>query len=210
MSMPSLFESSTPPTPLLSVLTSEQKLEIYHNVSYHRWKGVLPAILAAIILTFAVIVFSLGAILLGCPPIGVSIMTEIILPLIVPAVLAFILLVLPLNIYAYSHHKHALNLHKNLAESNYNQIRNHCIQEKNISKQPLANFIESNVLVPQASKRFSFISLGKTIKGLPPKDSDQASRYDETILQALEYVKEGIHMNQYEKKKRDKREAEET
>ncbi|SPN73380.1 hypothetical protein C10C_0200 [Chlamydia serpentis] len=198
-----------PLTPVVNrdFLTKEEKIDCYQKVSSHLWRGAPAAICAAILLVFCIFGFILGAVLLGAPLEGVSIINEVILPWLVPSVLVFILIVLPLNIYAYSHHKEVLALHKRIAESNYNEAHNYCEKEKKTpDKKVLSNYIESKVLIPEYSKRFSSMILGKTLRIIPNKNSSESSKHDGVIQKAIERAKESIYMNKYEKEKRNKRE----
>ncbi|WP_100934879.1 hypothetical protein [Candidatus Chlamydia corallus] len=190
------------------VLTMEKKVDCYKKISNHLWCGAPAAICAVVLLIFCIFGFVLGSVLLGAPLGGVSILYEVILPWLLPSILVFVLLVLPLNIYAYSHHKEVLALHGRITQSNYNELQNYCEGEKETpDKKTLALYIESKLLVPEYSKRFSSMILGKTLKIIPQKDSPESSKHDELIQKALERAKENIYMSKHQKEKRDKREA---
>ncbi|AAD18383.1 hypothetical protein CpB0236 [Chlamydia pneumoniae TW-183] len=190
------------------VLTGEEKVACYKKAFNHIWHGAPAIILAAALLMFCIFGFVLGSILLGAPLEGASILYDVILPWLLPSILVFVLLVLPLNIYAYSHHKQVLALHERITQSNYKEIYDHCEKEKKTpNKKALSLYIESQVLVPEYSKRFSSMILGKTLKIIPKKDSPESLKHDELIQKALERAKENIYMNKNQREKRDEREA---
>ncbi|ETF37598.1 hypothetical protein [Chlamydia pecorum] len=193
------------------VFSSEEKVVLYQKITRHRYLGAPAAIFAALILTFATMSIFLGC-GLCCVSEDLNIWMEVILPFLVPAILAIVLLVIPLCIYAYLHHEKAMALQENLAKSNYTQILARCQQSPSLprpKKQVLVNFIETEVLEPTYSRRFSYSNLFYTQKYISKMSSLEESSYHSLISQSIDTVKERIFMNKEQRLKQEKKEKEE-
>ncbi|WP_201456947.1 hypothetical protein [Chlamydia sp. 17-3921] len=193
-----------------SILSYEEKLSAYNKISSHRYFGSPAAIVAAIALTFSTVALFLGCGLCGYTSEGLCIWADIILPYILPAVLSIVFIVLPLNIYAYIHHKKAMALQTRLSQSNYFEILKHCEQQSEVpTKKSLTRFIENEVLLTEYSRMFSSTILFHSRKQIPSKDSKEASSHDSLIDQAIDSARERIFMNEAQRQRKEEKDDEE-
>lgn len=193
-----------------TLLSSEQKLSLYGDIHTHRCKGTPLVFISAISLVVSLVLLLIGSCLLGYPLLGLVFVSDIFLPFLLPGVLLFVLISVPLILYAFQHHKEALSKHKQLAESNYLQILNYCnSQTGKITKKDVAEFIESQVLLSEYTPRFSFVTLFQTTKVIPERDSLQSSLHDSLISEGIDRAQEDIYASEHDKEKRDRLEAEE-
>lgn len=192
-----------------TLLTKEERLDSVQRIRAHRWRGTPMVLLGAIALCVSLVLLLVGSLLLGYPLEGFVFAYDIFLPFLLPAILGIVGVVIPLFFFASHHHIAAMGKHKQLAESNYMQILEYCQkQQKAASKQMIADFIEAYVLLPQYTRRFSFITLSQTLRVIPESGSAQAFSHDSIISESINYVLSGIFMGKHEKEKRRKKEQE--
>ncbi|AHK63239.1 hypothetical protein BOKEGFJH_00357 [Chlamydia avium] len=190
-----------------SVLSSEEKLLLYQEIYSHRWKGTPMVILGSIVLFVSSALLLIGSLLLGYPIEAFSLLHDIILPFLLPAILGIVGIAIPLFFFASLHHAMAVKKHKQLAESNYMQVLKYCHEkQQKVTKQVLADFIETHVVIPQYTRQFSYITLSKTLDIVSEIEPSQSSPYDEDISKGIEYTISGIFMSKYEREKRRQKE----
>ncbi|SYX09061.1 hypothetical protein C834K_0607 [Chlamydia poikilotherma] len=193
-----------------TLLSSNDKLSLYSGIHSHRCKGSPLVIIATIIFVCSIILLLIGSLLAGYPCEGFSFVSDIFLPFLLPGILSFVLISAPLIMYAFQHHKGALSKHKQLAESNYLQILNYCNSQRGkFTKKEVAEFVESEVLLREYPKRFSYVTLLQTIKVIPHKDSPHTSIHDTVIAEGIDRARDDIYASEYDKEKRNRIEAEE-
>ncbi|XHF36790.1 hypothetical protein O1W69_05140 [Chlamydia sp. 12-01] len=193
-----------------TLLSSEEKLSLYSGIHSHRCKGSPLVIIATIVFVCSIVLLLIGSLLSGYPLEGFSFASDVFLPFILPGILSLVLIAAPLIMYAFQHHKGALSKHKQLAESNYLQILNYCNSQKGkFTKKEVAAFVESQVLLPEYSQSFSYVTLLQTIKIIPKKDSPHTSTHDTIITEGVDRARDDIYASEYNKEKRDRLEAEE-
>ncbi|WP_041462217.1 hypothetical protein [Chlamydia caviae] len=193
-----------------TLLSSEDKLSLYRGIHSHRCKGAPLVFIAGIVLVCSLVLILIGSMLVGYPLEGFSFALDVFLPFLFPGIFSLVLIVAPLFMYAFQHHKGALSKHKKLAESNYVQILNHCNSQKGkFTKKEVAAFVESQVLLPEYPQTFSCVTLLQTIEVIPHKDSPHASMHDGVISEGIDRAREDIYASADDKEKRDRLEAEE-
>lgn len=196
--------------PSAPVLSTEEKLSLGQEISSHHWKGTPLVVFGAITLFVSLVLLLIGALLLGYPIEGFSFVQDILLPFLLPAILGIVGVTIPLFFFASFHHVMAMEKHKQLAESNYRQILEYCLtQQKEVTKKKIIDFIETHVLLPQYTRRFSFVTLSQTLDVLSRQPSSQSSVYDSLISESIRDSISGIFMMKYEKDKRKQKEEKE-
>lgn len=190
-----------------SVLSTEEKLSVVQEICSHHWKGTPLVVLGAITLFVSLVLLLIGALLLGYPIEGFSFVQDIFLPFLLPAILVIVGITIPLFFFASHHHVMAMEKHKQLAESNYRQILEYCHKHQQaVTKQKIVYFIETCVLLPQYTRRFSFVTLSQTLDVFSRQPSSQSSVYDSLISESIRDAISGIFMMKYEKDKRRRKE----
>lgn len=205
MISPFRYEESRP-----IVFSPKVKMEKYQAIHTHCWKGIPVLLIGALFFFFSTALLLAGSALVGFPLEGVSFFSEIFCMFLLPAIIGIVGVTMPLFFYALHHHQGALCKHKELAEIGYKQILSYCVnRKKKPTKREVAQYIQSHVLLPEYTRRFSYIALMQILKVIPDKRALQSSSYDSLIADSIAYVREGMYMSRYEKEKRERLEDKE-
>lgn len=199
-SWPVLPSSKTP-----KILSEQEKEQHFHKIFSSQRKNIAAIFISVVVFILAFATFLLGCLL--CIPVmdsGVGILSEVVLPLLLPSLLAMICISLPLLLYAYKQQKNIEYRYHQVALSNYAESLRWCVRhkEEEQNRNNLANFMRS-ALFSEYSRQFSFFSLTKTVTLLSEKET---SPYDELIKETLLYVKDEVFMSRLDQDARRREE----